>query len=197
MSENSMQSALEYNEVALRILKATDSLMAAEGMHNLSTHKVAKAAGVSVGTIYLYFKDKEALLNQLVIYLFDSFERFLHSRSDTSLPLFEQYRSLWLAGWSFMQQNPNVVQNMHQYEALPTFRSMLLACTNAEDHSWNVFIKRGQEEGVLSSLPPQVLLSISVRTAWELMYVQLLREENYGDEVIEEVIQRTWKAITL
>lgn len=185
------------SDVALRILQATEALIAKEGMHNLSTHKVAKASGVSVGTIYLHFKDKEALLNQLVIYLFDRYYQFVGRCADPDLPLFEQYRTLWRASWTFMQQNPNVVQNMHQYEALPTFRSMLLACTNAEDHIWNVFIKRGQEEGVLSSLPPQVLLSISVRTAWELMYVQLLREENYGDEVIEEVIQRTWKAITL
>ena len=53
------------NEVVLRILKAADVLMAREGVQNLSTHKIAKEAGVSVGTIYLYFKDKETLLKQL------------------------------------------------------------------------------------------------------------------------------------
>lgn len=193
MSENSAQ----HNEVALRILKAADTLMATEGMHNLSTHKVAKAAGVSVGAIYLYFKDKEALLNQLVIQLFSDFETFLVSRYDASQPLFEQYRNLWRSTWAFMQENPNVVQNMHQYEALPTFRTMLLACTNAEEQTWNRFVKLGQAQGVLSPLPRQALLAISLKTAWELMYVQLLRSETYDDEVIEEVIKRTWKAITL
>lgn len=188
---------VSHNEVALRILKAADSLMAAEGMHNLSTHKVAKAAGVSVGTIYLYFKDKETLLNQLVIYLFDTFNQVLADCRNPSLPLFEQYRSLWRSVWAFMQANPNVVQNMHQYEALPTFRTMLLACTNEEDRTWNAFIKQGQDEGVICPLPSQVLMTISLKSAWELMYVQLLRGETYDDAVLDEVIKRTWKAITL
>lgn len=192
-----LENHVSYNEVALRILKATDSLMATEGMHNLSTHKVAKVAGVSVGTIYLHFKDKEALLNQLVIYLFDSFERFLQSRFDSTLPLFEQYRNLWRSAWAFMQDNPNVVKNMHQYEALPTFRSMLLACTNAPERIVNIFIKKGQADGVLASLPCQVLLAISLKSVWELMYVQLLRDECYDEAIIEEVIRRTWKAITV
>ncbi|WP_234886461.1 helix-turn-helix domain-containing protein [Glaesserella parasuis] len=45
---------LPQNEVAMCILNATDRLMAKEGVQNLSTHKIAKEAGVSVGTIYLY-----------------------------------------------------------------------------------------------------------------------------------------------
>ncbi|MDG6815552.1 TetR/AcrR family transcriptional regulator [Glaesserella parasuis] len=39
--------------------------MAKEGVQNLSTHKIAKEAGVSVGTIYLYFKDKRLCLISL------------------------------------------------------------------------------------------------------------------------------------
>lgn len=46
---------LPQNEVAMCILNATDRLMAKEGVQNLSTHKIAKEAGVSVGTILSLF----------------------------------------------------------------------------------------------------------------------------------------------
>lgn len=82
------------NEVALRILKAADMLMAREGVQNLSTHKIAKEAGVSVGTIYLYFKDKDHLLNQLVLYLFDTFQTAIDQEYHADLPPFEQYQKL-------------------------------------------------------------------------------------------------------
>ena len=62
-------SKAPHNDVALRILKAAEVLMAKDGVQHLSTHKIAKQAGVSVGTIYLYFKDKEDMLHQLVLYL--------------------------------------------------------------------------------------------------------------------------------
>ncbi|MDG6298952.1 TetR/AcrR family transcriptional regulator [Glaesserella parasuis] len=101
------------------ILNATDRLMAKEGVQNLSTHKIAKEAGVSVGTIYLYFKDKETLLNQLVLYLFNAFHSAVDREYDPDLPLFEQYKKLWNATWQFMLDNPNIVKNMHQYESLP------------------------------------------------------------------------------
>lgn len=90
---------LPQNEVAMCILNATDRLMAKEGVQNLSTHKIAKEAGVSVGTIYLYFKDKETLLNQLVLYLFNTFHSAVDREYDPDLPLFEQYKKLWNATW--------------------------------------------------------------------------------------------------
>ncbi len=47
------------NEMTEQIFLATERLMAKEGLHNLSMHKIAKEASISAGTIYIYFKSKE------------------------------------------------------------------------------------------------------------------------------------------
>jgi AcrR family transcriptional regulator len=44
------------------IFEATIQLLVADGMHRLTTTKVADRAGVSVGTMYQYFPHKEALV---------------------------------------------------------------------------------------------------------------------------------------
>ncbi len=44
-------------DVSEQIFDATDRLMAKEGLHHLSMHKLAKEAGIAAGTIYLYFKN--------------------------------------------------------------------------------------------------------------------------------------------
>ncbi|MFK5128912.1 hypothetical protein ACI3P7_00380 [Glaesserella parasuis] len=36
-----------------------------------------------------------------------------------------------------------------------------------------------------------------MKTAWELMYQQLILNQPYAQEMLEEVIIRTWKAITI
>lgn len=187
--------ALPHNDVAIRILNATDTLMARDGVQNLSTHKIAKEAGVSVGTIYLYFKDKDDLLNNLILYLFQQFHHCLNRADDPDLPLAERYKALWWATWQFVRENPRVVQNMHQYEALPKFRNELLRCQNSADPAWNKLFRAGQEQGVISLLPHYVLATMTLRVIWELNYTELLRGEQISNADIEEVISRTWKAI--
>ena len=75
-----------------RIFTATNDLMATVGLPNLSIHKIAKEAKISPGTIYLYFKNKDELLEQFARYIFNSLE-----------------------------QDPTIVANMGQYEFLPGF----------------------------------------------------------------------------
>jgi len=60
-------------DVSEQIFDATDRLMAKEGLHYLSMHKLAKEAGIAAGTIYLYFKSKDELLAQFARRVFNKF----------------------------------------------------------------------------------------------------------------------------
>lgn len=189
---------LPHNDVAIRILKTADSLMAVEGIQNLSTHKIAKAAGVSVGTIYLYFKNKDELLDQLVHFLFYEFHHYLEQYYQPELPIFEQYQLLWRATLNFIRHNPTVVQNMHQYESIPRFQTLVSTCIDENVLSWNKFITRGKQAGVFADLPNYVLLAMSMKVAFELMYIQQRRKEQIlSDDIINDVILRTWKTILI
>lgn len=48
------------------ILRAAISVMARSGYHNAQISRIAKAAGVADGTVYLYFKNKEDVLISLI-----------------------------------------------------------------------------------------------------------------------------------
>lgn len=52
-------------ETKRAILAATEALFALRGYDAVTMREIAKAAGCSHTTIYIYFKDKEALLHQL------------------------------------------------------------------------------------------------------------------------------------
>jgi len=47
------------------IVTTTHELLAQDGLLKLSTNKIAKAAGISVGTIYQYFNNKEEIIAKL------------------------------------------------------------------------------------------------------------------------------------
>jgi AcrR family transcriptional regulator len=48
------------------LLKATSELLVRDGFHKTSTNRIAKRAGVSIGSLYQYFPNKEALVLGLV-----------------------------------------------------------------------------------------------------------------------------------
>lgn len=66
MRENAPRNAQPRQKRALEtraaLLAAVENLVAAEGIGSVTTTRVAAETGVSVGTIYRYFADREALL---------------------------------------------------------------------------------------------------------------------------------------
>lgn len=62
--EPTQQRARERVE---RVLDAADRLLAAEGAEALGTKQVAAAAGVSIGSLYFWFPDKESIAEALAL----------------------------------------------------------------------------------------------------------------------------------
>ena len=82
-----------------QIFLATDRLMAKEGLNQLSMHKLAKEANIAAGTIYLYFKNKDELLEQFAHRVFAMFMATLEKDYDETISFFEQYRRVWWNIW--------------------------------------------------------------------------------------------------
>ena len=55
-----------------RILASARALFAERGLHEVTSHEIARGAGVASGTFYLHFKDKQALFREIA---FDAVER--------------------------------------------------------------------------------------------------------------------------
>jgi AcrR family transcriptional regulator len=57
-----------------RVLDAADRLLAREGAAALTTTRVAEASGISIGSLYQYFPDKEAIAEALALRYWNEFE---------------------------------------------------------------------------------------------------------------------------
>lgn len=49
-----------------RLVEAGTELFAAEGLHGVTSTRIARRAGVATGTFYLHFRDKETLFREIV-----------------------------------------------------------------------------------------------------------------------------------
>jgi AcrR family transcriptional regulator len=62
------------NERLRRVLDAADEVLAAEGPDAFTTTHVAEVAGVSIGSVYRFFPDKEAIVEALAVRYWSDFE---------------------------------------------------------------------------------------------------------------------------
>jgi AcrR family transcriptional regulator len=65
-----------------RVLDAADRLLAHEGAAALSTTRVAEASGVSIGSLYQYFPDKETIAEALALRYWKEFEDLVAGMAD-------------------------------------------------------------------------------------------------------------------
>ncbi len=62
---------MERQDKYQQILEAAIELFSENGMENTSIQEIAELAGVAKGTIYLYFKSKDDLMEQVYKYCYE------------------------------------------------------------------------------------------------------------------------------
>src|ERR1700716_4161759 len=91
-SGNRFQMRAEQAPKRERILSAALKLFAHEPYQAVTMDRVAEAAGVAKGTLYLYFPSKDALYLGILSDGLDGAYRIQQSSADPKLPLIERMR---------------------------------------------------------------------------------------------------------
>lgn len=96
-----------------RILKVAAESFADRGFAGTAVNVIAKKAGVSVGVIYKYYADKEALFNACVSRSLESLDETL-SEAGKGETLNEKIESLITGIQGFSSENPEYIRLYHQ-----------------------------------------------------------------------------------
>jgi AcrR family transcriptional regulator len=65
-----------------RVLDAADELLVTEGAETFTTNRIARLAGIPVGSVYRYFPDKEAIVQALAVRYWSDFEDLVAAAAD-------------------------------------------------------------------------------------------------------------------
>lgn len=178
------------------ILESAEMLLARDGFHGLSMQKVANQAGVAAGTIYRYFDDKEALIQEIKFNIMNRVACAIQADVCNTDPLKVRFRTMWLNIWHFAISEKNTFLNRSQYESLPSgdlakFRELekeMFAQVN------QLFID-GLDQGVFKPLSVEILTGLSLEAS-----VCLARKHAQGfftltNDDLNAAIEASWDAI--
>ena len=97
------------------ILEAAARVLLDQGYGLATTNRIAKKAGVSVGTLYEYFANKEAVFDALIQNELSSLvEAFRGEKQNPTAPVDETISQLLLAGMAAMRFGPELFRSLEQ-----------------------------------------------------------------------------------
>jgi len=177
------------------IFEAIIELLNEVGFANLSMSQIAKRAGVSSSTIYVYFENKEDMLKTVYMDVKKKFVGSLLQGVEQSIPV--------------RQAMEKLIQNLLEFALTQTaYFFFMEQCSNAPmkaqpsnvdaiDMMKPVFkiFEKGQQKGILKPGDSVILLSFCYHGVTQIAKDKLKRDQCFSDSEVKELIQMCWDAI--
>lgn len=177
------------------LLNATLTLVNNHGFHNAPMSKIANLAGVAPATIYLYFENKQDLVNKLYLEVKEDFSSAAFEGYSENLSVKDGFEIIWfnIANYKLNQikesnflaqcDNSPMIEEAIRIEALKHLQPLL--------DLWS----RGKKEGVIKPLSDYVLYAFTVYPLSFLLGMQERGIYALDEAGKVESFTATWNAI--
>jgi len=180
------------------ILRSVLKLVNREGFYHINMKKIADEAHIAPGTIYLYFKGKEALINDLYLLITSSFNQEVLAGFQEKRSLKENFCEMLQRALAFYLNAPDAFSFIEQYTYAP-----FLFKENREENFVLLrpifkMMKKGKKEKIIKSLPDTFLLSMIHGSLNTIIKLHLGHKEDMSRPGMKEkFIDMVWNAISV
>lgn len=177
------------------LVRATVQLVNNRGFHATSMSKIAKIAGVSPATIYLYFENKQDLVNKVYIEIKKTFTNYAFKNYDETYPVEKSFKLVWKAIADFKLNEVQEALFLSQCDSAPMIdeesRQEGLKHLQPLLNLW----EQGQEEGLIKKMSPYLLYAYTIAPLSFLMTMQERKAFELNNTHLEDAYQAAWNSI--
>jgi AcrR family transcriptional regulator len=179
------------------LIKATIQLYNNNGFHATPMRKIAKMANVSPATIYLYFENKQDLVNKTYIEVKSEYTEYAFATYNEGMSVEEGFKLIWkrIANFKlkecenamFLAQcdNTPMIDEPSRQEGIKHLQPLL--------DLW----ARGKKEGIIKPMSDYLLYAYAINPLSFLMISQKRGAFTLNKTHIEEAYQSAWNSIKI
>lgn len=179
------------------LIKATIELVNNNGFHATPMSKIAKIANVSPATIYLYFENKQDLVNKTYIEVKAVYTAYAFATYETNASVEVGFETIWkrIAEFKlneseyamFLAQcdNTPMIDESSRQEGIKHFQPLL------------DLMERGKKEGIIKPISDYLLYAYAINPLSFLMMSQQRGAFQLNEKHIEEAYQSAWDSIAV
>jgi AcrR family transcriptional regulator len=179
-------------EIAL--FEAALDLVMHEGLSGLKMSDLAKAAGVAIGTTYVYFKDKYELINALYAYVQRRGTAVTMEGYDPAGPVETCVQHLWMGYMRSALVRPKDAVFLDQYRRSPFLDKTTLEQNQAFDPVRKLLL-RGMQEGALKNVNVDLMIAQLSAPMNRFAVVNHNGLLPMTDEAVQDAYRMAWDSI--
>ncbi len=179
------------------LFKATIKLVNEIGFVSSSVSKIAKEAGVSPATLYVYYENKEDLLVSTYKEIKMMMSRAILDNFDDNLPIRDILQNVWFSMFDWISNNLEYYQFMEQFANSPY--STLVDHQALEQYFVEVInvLERGKKEKIIKDVDWHLLGAFMYHPISGLANPNHRKGFELKEDDIETAFTMAWDAIKL
>ena len=175
------------------IFEATVGLLNEIGFANISMSKIAKRAGVSSSTIYVYFENKEDMLKKVYFEVKKNLISAMSEGIHEDTPTRQAVELLVRNVATFVPENKHYFLFLEQFSNSPLVGN--LDDINLLFQPLNNVFEKGIRQGELKPIDVDLLMNYSIHSVVQLAKMYLKRDIQLTEADIQKIIQISWDAV--
>ena len=177
------------------LIDAIIALVNNNGFHATPMSKIAKMANVSPATIYLYFENKQDLVNKTYIDVKEQYTAFAFKGYKESMSVEAGFEHIWKRIADFKLHESDSAMFLSQCDNSPIIDEPSLQEGIKHLQPLLELWKRGKDEGIIKPISDYLLYAYAINPLSFLMIAQNRGSFKMDESQIEEAYQAAWSSI--
>lgn len=177
------------------IHQATLKLNQQVGFGGMTMAKIAREAGIATGTLYIYFKNKEELINSLYLHLKRKKARNLLNGMDMDQPLKPMMKQMFVRMLQSTVEEAYEMAFLEQYYRSPFIEEAVQTEAMQLFEPFFEVIERGQKEYLIKEVDRELIMAFLSGVIHEFSGMVQEKKVVMNDQTINTMFNMLWDGI--
>jgi AcrR family transcriptional regulator len=177
------------------LIQATIALVNNNGFHATPMSKIAKMANVSPATIYLYFENKQDLVNKTYIEVKATYTTYAFAKYKETMSVEEGFKCIWERIAAFKREECANAMFLAQCDNTPMIDTSSVAEGIKHLQPLLDLWERGKKEGIIKPISNYILYAYAINPLSFLMISEKRAAFKLDKTQIEEAYVAAWNSI--
>ncbi len=143
-----------------------------EGFDGMSMQKLAKSAGVSPATLYIYYRNREDMLEQLYEFVQTAFANAALKEFDPTMNFEKGLWVQWKNRMRFIEECPHYFRFFEQFRNSPQINRSSIGMVAFKDNM-HQFVSNAVKRGEIRKVEPEIFWSLAYGSFYSLLKFHL------------------------
>jgi len=190
-----MREKDKFKEISIR--EKALGMIVKKGLDGFSMQKLAKAAGVSPATIYIYFKSKEDLILQLCLEASEKMTEITLKNFDPSMSFNEGLKLQWINRAKYCLKYPEQMHFLEQIRHSPLHDKFLGMMHEKFKTVMGTFLSNSIKKKELINVPIEVYWSVAFAPLYNLVKFHMTGKSIGGHKFVfsDKIMMKTFELV--